>query len=379
MTELLNRNLLSLNPHDPQRFVTLAKDTEDCLLLTLSEPDFGISDVVRTNIPKSLEIGRTHYVPTTGDDSIRVAIADFERRTMNLDYSHDEVITTVGGTEALFLALQGTLNPGDEVIIPRPAIDLYENITRLSGATPVFLDTTEDSYQIQGEKLNALVTDKTKAIVLNSPNNPTGTILTAESLQAVRDAVAGKPIFVICDDVYNRVVYEGTCPSFAATYPELKEQTLVVQSFSNSYAMAGFRMGYLLGAKAVIEKLSFLHTATVNSVVAFNQDAAINALHSDIMGMVWAYDSRRKFMEEKLTALGLDYVAPQGAFYIFPSIQKFGLDSETFCTRMIQEAKVAVLPGSCYGAEGYVRISYSAPMGNLRAAMVRFENFIKSL
>ncbi|MCI8828789.1 MAG: aminotransferase class I/II-fold pyridoxal phosphate-dependent enzyme [Ruminiclostridium sp.] len=379
MTELLNRNLLSLDPHDPQRFVALAKNTEDCLLLTLSEPDFGISDVVRTNIPKSLEIGRTHYVPNPGDDSMRVAVADFERRTLGLDYSYDEVITTVGGTEALFLALQGSLNPGDEVIIPRPAIDLYENITRLSGATPVFLDTTEDSYQIQGEKLNALVTDKTKAIVLNSPNNPTGTILTAESLQAVRDAVAGKPIFVICDDVYNRVVYEGTCPSFAATYPELKEQTLVVQSFSNSYAMAGFRMGYLLGAKAVIEKLSFLHTATVNSVVAFNQDAAINALHSDIMGMVWAYDSRRKFMEEKLTALGLDYVAPQGAFYIFPSIQKFGLDSETFCTRMIQEAKVAVLPGSCYGAEGYVRISYSAPMGNLRAAMVRFENFIKSL
>ncbi len=379
MTELLNRNLLSLDPHDPQRFVALAKNTEDCLLLTLSEPDFGISDVVRTNIPKSLEIGRTHYVPNPGDDSMRVAVADFERRTLGLDYSYDEVITTVGGTEALFLALQGTLNLGDEVIIPRPAIDLYENITRLSGATPVFLDTTEDSYQIQGEKLNALVTDKTKAIVLNSPNNPTGTILTAESLQAVRDAVAGKPIFVICDDVYNRVVYEGTCPSFAATYPELKEQTLVVQSFSNSYAMAGFRMGYLLGAKAVIEKLSFLHTATVNSVVAFNQDAAINALPSDIMGMVWAYDSRRKFMEEKLTALGLDYVAPQGAFYIFPSIQKFGLDSETFCTRMIQEAKVAVLPGSCYGAEGYVHISYSAPMGNLRAAMVRFENFIKSL
>ena len=379
MTELLNRNLLSLDPHDPQRFVALAKNTEDCLLLTLSEPDFGISDVVRTNIPKSLEIGRTHYVPNPGDDSMRVAVADFERRTLGLDYSYDEVITTVGGTEALFLALQGTLNLGDEVIIPRPAIDLYENITRLSGATPVFLDPTEDSYQIQGEKLNALVTDKTKAIVLNSPNHPTGTILTAESLQAVRDAVAGKPIFVICDDVYNRVVYEGTCPSFAATYPELKEQTLVVQSFSNSYAMAGFRMGYLLGAKAVIEKLSFLHTATVNSVVAFNQDAAINALHSDIMGMVWAYDSRRKFMEEKLTALGLDYVAPQGAFYIFPSIQKFGLDSETFCTRMIQEAKVAVLPGSCYGAEGYVRISYSAPMGNLRAAMVRFENFIKSL
>ena len=210
MTELLNRNLLSLDPHDPQRFVALAKNTEDCLLLTLSEPDFGISDVVRTNIPKSLEIGRTHYVPNPGDDSMRVAVADFERRTLGLDYSYDEVITTVGGTEALFLALQGSLNPGDEVIIPRPAIGLYENITRLSGATPVFLDTTEDAYQIKGDKLSALITDKTKAIVLNSPNNPTGTILTSESLQAVKDAVTGKPIFVICDDVYNRVVYEGT-------------------------------------------------------------------------------------------------------------------------------------------------------------------------
>ena len=171
MTELLNRNLLSLDPHDPQRFVALAKNTEDCLLLTLSEPDFGISDVVRTNIPKSLEIGRTHYVPNPGDDSMRVAVADFERRTLGLDYSYDEVITTVGGTEALFLALQGSLNPGDEVIIPRPAIGLYENITRLSGATPVFLDTTEDAYQIKGDKLSALITDKTKAIVLNSPNN----------------------------------------------------------------------------------------------------------------------------------------------------------------------------------------------------------------
>lgn len=379
MTELLNRNLLSLDPHDPQRFVALAKNTEDCILLTLSEPDFGISDVVRTNIPKSLEIGRTHYVPNPGDDSMRVAAADFERRTMGLDYSYDEVITTVGGTEALFLALQGILNPGDEVIIPRPAIGLYENITRLSSAVPVFLDTTEDAYQIKGEKLSALISDKTKAIVLNSPNNPTGTILTQESLQAVRDAVAGKPIFVICDDVYNRVVYEGACPSFAASFPELKAQTLVVQSFSNSYAMAGFRMGYLLGSKPVIEKLNLLHTAAVNSVVAFNQDAAINAIHSDIMGMVWAYDSRRKFIAEKLDALGLDYVAPSGGFYFFPSIQKFGLDSETFCTRLIQEAKVAVLPGSCYGAEGYIRISYSAPMGNLRAAMIRFENFIKSL
>lgn len=379
MSELLNRNLLSLDPHDPQRFVDLAKETEECILLTLSEPDFGLSDVVRTNVPKSLQTGRTHYAPPSGDDSLHIAFADFERRTMGLDYTRDEVIATIGGTEALYLALQGTLNPGDEVIIPIPAIGLYENIVRLAGAVPVLLDTTEDAFQISGEKLSALISDKTKAIVLNSPNNPTGTILSPESLQAVRDAVAGKPIFVICDDVYNRVVYEGTCPSFAASFPELKEQTFVVQSLSNSYAMAGFRIGYLLGPKSAIEKLTLLHASAVNSVVTFIQDAAINAIHSDIMGMVWAYDSRRKFMEEKLTAMGLDYVAPQGAFYIFPSIEKFGMDSETFCTRLIKEAKVGVLPGTCFGKEGYIRISYSAPVGNLRMAMSRFETFVKSL
>lgn len=379
MIERLNSNLLSLDPHDPQRFVTLAKNTEECILLTTSEPDFGISDVVKTNVTKALQAGRTHYAPSAGDDSMRLSAVNFEKRTMGLDYGTDEVIMTAGGTEALFIALQGILNPGDEVIIPRPAIGLYETITRLSGATPVFLDTTEDQYQLKGEKLAALVTDKTKAIVLNSPNNPTGTIYTQESLEAVRDLVSGKPIFVICDDVYNRVVYEGTCPSFAASFPELKKQILVAQSFSNSYAMAGFRMGYLLGEKEIIEKLTLLHSAAVNSIVNFNQDSAINAIHSDIMGMVWAYDSRRKFIAEKLDALGLEYVAPSGGFYFFPSIQKFGLDSETFCTRLIQEAKVAVLPGTCYGAEGYIRISYSAPMGNLRAAMVRFEDFIKKL
>ena len=381
MTELLNRNLLGMDPKAPSRFNDLAKETEGCILLTAGEPDFGISDVVKTNVTRALNNGLTHYAASNGDTRIRVAAADFEKRTKGMTYAADEVIMTTGSTEAVFLALLGILNPGDEVVIPVPAVNLYENVTKLAGAVPVLLDTTEDGYQISAEKLTAVLTDKTKAVVLNSPNNPTGVIYTQETLQAVHDAVAGKPIFVLCDDAYNRVVYDEAhgCPSFAGLFPDLKTQTLVAQSFSNSYAMAGFRLGYLLGDQAIIEKLSTLHGAAVNSIVNFIQDPAIEALHSDIMGMVWAYDSRRKYICEKLDSMGLEYAAPQGGFYVFPKISQFGLDSETFCTRLIQEAKVAVLPGSLYGADGYVRISYSAPMGMLKAGMNRFEEFVNGL
>ena len=381
MTELLNRNLLNLDPKDPAPFLTLAKETEGCILLTAGDPDFGISDAVKGDVTRSLNLGKTHYADPAGDTRIRVAASDFEKRTKGLTYDADEVITTVGGTEAVFIALLGVLNPGDEVIIPVPAISLYEKVAKMAGAVPVCIDTTEDGYQLSRDKLAAAVTDKTKVVVLNSPNNPTGVIYSQETLQGVHDVVAGKPIFVLCDDVYNRVVYDEVagCPSFAALFPDLKAQTLVAQSLTNSYAMAAFRMGYLMGEKSVIEKLAVLHHAAVHSVVNFNQDPAIQAFHSDIMGMVWAYDSRRKFMCEKLDSLGLEYAAPEGGFFVFPKIDQFGMDSETFCKRLIQEAKVAVLPGALFGKEGYVRISYSAPMGSLRAGMIRFEEFVNGL
>ena len=380
MTEHMNQNLLRLEPRDPNRYLTLAKETEDCILLTTGEPDFGISDVVKTNVTRALNLGQTHYTDSVGAPRIRIAISDFEKRTMNLDYSPDEVIATAGSTEAIYLALTGILNPGDEVVIPVPAIGLYETVVRLSGAVPVYLNTCEDGFQINAEKLTELITDKTKAVIVNSPNNPTGVLYTRESLQAIHDAVAGKPVFVLCDDAYNRVVYDDlTCLSFPALYPDLRDQVLVAQSFSNSYAMAGFRIGYLMGAQAVISKLTLLHSSVVNSIVNFIQDPAIEALHSDIMGMVWAYDSRRKFVCEKLDKLGLEYTVPQGGFYVFPSIAKYGMDSATFCTRLIQEAKVAVLPGICFDAEGYVRISYSSPLGSLRAGMNRFEDFLNGL
>ncbi len=303
MIELLNRDLLALDPHDPQRYLDMAKETEGCISFTIGEPDFGISDVVNTNVTKALQLGLTHYAPTTGDPGMRRSVAEFEKRSMGIDYEPDEVIMTVGATEALAVALLGVLCPGDEVIIPRPCISLYETLVRIGGGTPVFLDTTDDDFQISAEKLAAAITDKTKAIVLNSPNNPTGVALTAASMQNVHDAVAGKPIFVICDNVYNRVVYDGPVPFFAA-FTDLKKQILVAQSFSNTYAMAGFRAGYLLGEESVIRKLSQLHKALVYSPVNFTQPSCIQAIHADYMGMVWAYDSRRKLVCERLEQMG---------------------------------------------------------------------------
>ena len=378
MTELLNRELLALDPHDPQRYLDMAKETEGCISFTIGEPDFGISDVVNTNVTKALQLGLTHYAPTTGDPGMRLSVAEFEKRSLGIDYASNEVIMTVGATEALAVALLGVLCPGDEVVIPRPCISLYETLVRLGGGTPVFLDTTDDDFQISAEKLAAAITDKTKAIVLNSPNNPTGVALTAASMQNVHDAVAGKPIFVICDNVYNRVVYDGPVPFFAS-FTDLKKQILVAQSFSNTYAMAGFRAGYLLGEASVIEKLIPLHKALVYAPVNFIQPSCIQAVHADYMGMVWAYDSRRKFLCERLEQMGLEFVAPQGGFFVFPSIKKFGLDSETFCTRLIKEQQLAVLPGICFGSDDHVRISYSVPMGNLRAGLIRLEKFLQSL
>lgn len=378
MTEFLNRNLLNLQPSGIRHFTNLAKETEDCIMLSLGEPDFGISDSVKGAVTKALAQGKTHYPPNTGNPSMRIAVVDFEKRLHGLNYTPDEVIMTNGATEAIYVALLGILNPGDEVIIPIPAFSLYESITVLAGATPVFLDTSADGFQISAEKLQAAITPKTKAIILNSPNNPTGVIYNQQTLQTVHDAVQGKSIFVLCDDVYNQIIYDGPCPLFAA-FEDLKAQILVAQSFSKSYAMTGFRMGYLLGDQAVIEKLALLHAAAVVSVVSFNQDACIQAIHSDIMGMVWAYDSRRKYLCERLDAIGLDYVKPEGAFYVFPSIKKFGIDAEAFCTRLIQEAKVATVPGTCFGMDGYIRLSYSCTMGDLKAGISRLEDFLKTL
>lgn len=379
MTELLNKKLLTAKPGD-RRFLEKARAAEGAVLLTASEPDFGISDGVRIHLNKSIEHGKTHYVSPEGDYSVRKAIVDYETRVTGAVYSTDEVIVTVGATEGLYLAFQSILNPGDEVIIPIPAIPLYETDVRLAGGVPVFMDTSGDGFQIDPGKLNALLTEKTKAILINSPNNPTGVVYTEDSVRAVADAVKDKPIFVLCDDAYCHVYFDGNiAPSFYTRFPELREQTLVIKSLSNSNALPGFRIGYLFGPEAVLTPMKTLHSAMVTSMVSLFQDPIVETCHTGINGMMEAYKGRRDYVYEKLDAMGIPHGNSEGTFYIFADIRRFGMDAEDFCEKMLDEAKVAVMPGTCFGIEGFVRISIAATLSQLKMGMSRMESFVAGL
>lgn len=377
MLPTLNRSLLSVKPSGIRQFTAMAKATPGCTLLTIGEPDFNTPEPIKTAAKQALEENQTHYPPNVGSLPLREAVCRFERQTNGYDYRPDEVIMTAGATEAIFIAMQGVLNPGDEVIIPTPAFSLYETIARLAGAVPVALDTAPTGFQIDPERLRHLITSKTKLLILNSPNNPTGCVYTPQTLQAVHDVVADRPMFILCDDVYRQLCYTQA-HSFAA-FDDLRSRILVAQSFSKPYAMTGWRLGYLMGDAAVMQQLAKYHAAAVVSVAAYAQPACIAALETDVSAMVDSYRRRRDYMAMRLTAMGLPAERPEGAFYIFPSVEKFGLDTETFCRRMIQEGKVAGVPGTCFGTEGYVRFSFCCQQEEIQAGMDKLEQFIQTL
>ena len=372
----LNSNLDSLQRSGIRRFTNLAKTVPDCVLLTIGEPDFDTPEPIKAAAVAALAANQTHYAPNQGIEPLRKAIAAYETaRGMACDA--EQVLVTVGATGALYTALTGILNPGEEVIIPTPAFSLYETIAIAAGAKPVALDMAKDDFQITQEALNACLTDKTKAIVLNSPNNPTGAVLSEESLAVVKRAVTGKNIFVICDNVYNQLAYDAV-PDLSLD-EDLREQVLLCQSFSKPYAMTGWRVGYLIGPQAVMDRLLLLHAAEVAAVPTFIQAACVQALKTDISPMAKEYRSRRDYVMTRLGQMGLRFPEPRGAFYIFVDISQFNMTSEEFCERLIREAKVAAVPGSCFGAEGFVRLSYCCSMDRLTLGMERLEMFLKRL
>lgn len=360
-----------------REFSRLAQETEGCLRLTLGEPDFDTPLPVREAAVQSLNNHETHYIANNGAPALLKAISEFEKKK-GLCYAPEEIIVTAGATEALFVSLFGILNPGDEVVIPTPAFVLYEEIVKLCRAIPVFLDTSKDGFQLTKESLSSVISDRTKAILINSPNNPSGTVYGLESYAALHDAVKDKPIFVLCDDVYRELCYEEEYHSFAE-YTDLRKQLLVIQSFSKPYAMTGWRVGYLMADAAIKERLELIHQFMVVSTPAPFQKACIEALKVDPSSMVETYRKRRMYICSRLDAMGLSYPAPKGAFYIFPSIEKFGLTSDEFCRRMIREVGLAATPGFCFGAEGYIRLSYCYSDEELKECLDRLEQFIHSL
>ncbi len=372
----LNRNLGLLQRSGIRLYTNLAKSVPDCVMLTIGEPDLDTDQQIKAAALASLFQERTHYAPNQGEPALRQEIAAFET-LRGCETAPEEVLVTVGATGALFTALLGVLNPGDEVIIPTPAFPLYQSIVTVAGGKCVFLDTKKDDFQITKSALLPLISEKTKAIVLNSPNNPTGAVLKDASLAAVKDCVLGKPIFLICDNVY-RGLGDPKAPDLCRD-EELKAQILQCQSFSKPWAMTGWRVGYLTGPKEVVEKLLLLGAAQIASVPTFLQDACVTALSVDTGSAREIYERRRQYAASRLRAMGLAFPEPEGAFYIFPEVAKFGISDEEFCRRMILEGGVAAVPGSCFGCPGHIRISCACADAQLEEGLARLERFISTL
>ena len=372
----LNQNLASLQRSGIRVFTNLARQTPGCVLLTIGEPDFATPEAIKTAAREALERDETHYAPNQGTQELRRAIADFET-SRGLPTAESQVLVTVGATGALYTALTGILNPGEEVIILTPAFGLYETIVTAAGGVPVLLDISGAGFQLTPALLREAVTKKTKAIIVNSPCNPTGAVLNEKSLAAVKAAVLGKPIFVVCDNVYGALSY-GPCPDLSLD-PELEEQVLLCQSFSKPYAMTGWRVGYLRCPEYVMDRLLLLSAAEIAAVPTFIQHAAVKALEQDVSAMRETYRRRRDYVTGRLRAMGLSFPEPEGAFYVFPDIRRFGLSSWAFCTRLITAGQLAVTPGSCFGCEGHIRISYCYSDEELKTGLDRLEAFIGTL
>ncbi|MBQ6719506.1 MAG: pyridoxal phosphate-dependent aminotransferase [Oscillospiraceae bacterium] len=372
----LNHNLNALKRSQIRTFTNLAKATPGCVSLTIGEPDLDTPEGIKAAAIAALQNNQTHYAPNQGTLALRRKIAEFETNRGN-GVTPEQVLVTIGACQALFTALFGVLNPGEEVIVPTPGFGLYESIATIAGAKTVPLDIAKTGFQITKEALAAVITEKTKAIVINSPCNPTGVIFHEESLAAVKEAVLGKPIFIICDNVYHDLRY-GPCPDLSLD-PALKDQLILCQSFSKPWAMTGWRIGYLTCPDYVMERLLLLSAATITAVPTFLQEAAITALDTDPAPMRQEYACRRNYITQRLRSMGLSFPEPEGAFYVFVNIAKFGMDSAEFCTRMIREGGVAAVPGSCFGAEGYIRLSYCYSMEELETGLDRMEAFLAAL
>lgn len=378
MSLALNETLSSLQPSGVRRFAALAKATPGCVSLTLGEPGEVTEPHIRARVAQDLADEMTHYPPNAGYDFLREAIASYMTGRGEA-YAADEVIVTCGAAEALFSALLTMLNPGDEVILPTPSLPIYDSAVRVLRGRVVQLDLFADQFQITRDALEACVTERTKAIILTTPNNPTGCVLSGESLDAVASVAAEHGFYVICDDVYERLVYVDGYQTFAQRHPELRAQTIVTNSFSKPWAMTGWRVGWLAADAAFMQQAAKVHAYVLSCLPAFTQRAAVEALATDPAPMRERYRARRDLVVDALGRMGLPLVRPEGAFYALPSIAEFGMGSEEFCERAIREAGVALSPGVFFEAEGYARISYSVSDEQLALGMERLAGFVEKL
>ncbi|MBQ9940888.1 MAG: aminotransferase class I/II-fold pyridoxal phosphate-dependent enzyme [Clostridia bacterium] len=358
---------------------------DDVISLTVGQPDFVTPWHIREAGITSLENGRTYYTSNKGLVELREEISKYLNRRFGLDYDPvTELIVTVGGSEAIDLAIRSVVNPGDEVIIVEPAFVCYAPIAAMSGATPVIINTKEkDKFKLTPEALKAAITEKTKMLVLPFPNNPTGAILEKHELEAIADVIRDTNIVVLSDEIYSELTY-GKKHTSIVSIPGMKERTILVSGFSKAYAMTGWRMGYLAAPKELVAEMFKIHQYAIMCAPTVSQFAAIEALRNgddDIEYMTGEYNGRRKILLKGLRNIGIDCFEPEGAFYAFPNISKFGLSSEEFCERLLYEHKVGLVPGTAFGecGEGFVRISYAYSLEHIQKALSKIKEFIDTL
>lgn len=374
----LNSAVMGVETSGIRRFTALARSIPGARTLTIGEPDLDTPLPLREAAKSSLDGGDTHYPPNNGYPYLLEALSRFEKNVHGLEYASDEIIVTVGATEGIFIALSTILNPGDEVVIPTPAFSLYGSVTTLCRGVPVFLPTEKTRFQIDPAVLEAAVTPRTKALILTSPNNPTGCVYTRETLESVHAVLRNKPVFILCDDVYRALIYTDCYHSFAE-YQDMRDRMIVINSFSKPYAMTGWRVGWCMADRPVKERMQVFHQYAVVSVPAFVQSSCAAALETDTTPTAALFRKRRDYVYRRLTGMGLKTELPDGAFYFFINIEKFGFDSESFCEKMLREGLVGLLPGVYFGTEGHVRLSYCYSDEDLQEGLDRMEAFLKTL
>ncbi len=383
--KLIARAAAEMRPSGIRKFFDIAAEMEDCISLGVGEPDFKTPWAIRDAGIRSLERGRTWYTSNSGLKELRAEICNYLRRRFQLEYQPEETLVTVGGSEAIDLCVRTLVNPGDEVIIPEPCYVCYDPITTLTGGVPVPIRLkAENGFKLTAQELREAITPRTKLLILPFPNNPTGTIMDREELEAIAQVVRDTDIMVLSDEIYAELTYGDARHVSIARLPGMKERTVVVNGFSKAYAMTGWRLGYACGPREIIRVMTKVHQSAIMCAPTTSQYAAVTALKScdaDIEAMRQEYDMRRRFIAARLNDMGLTCFEPQGAFYVFPSIRRSGLSSDDFCTRLLFSKKVAVVPGTAFGAsgEGFVRISYSYSVAHLTEALRRIEEFLEEL
>ena len=385
LENMLSRRTVSLKPSGIRKFFNVANEMEGVIALGVGEPDFKTPYSVRQAGIENLQQGKTSYSANAGLIDLRRAICDYLQRKFLLEYDKNtEVVVTVGGSEAIDLAIRAFVNPGDEVLIPEPSFVCYAPIVTLTSGVPVTIETREeDHFRPTPEQLEAAITPRTKMLILPYPNNPTGAVMRREHLEAIAEVLRRHDIVVLSDEIYAELTYNGHHTSIASL-PGMKERTIVVNGFSKTFAMTGWRLGYAAGPAAAIKQMTKIHQYAIMCAPTTSQYAAIEALdhcEENICQMREEYDRRRRFVVDAFNKMGLHTFEPEGAFYVFPCIKNTGMGSEEFCEKLLYGKKVAVVPGNAFGdsGEGYIRVSYSYSVQHLTAALKRIREFLSEL